>query len=190
MRTIPFYADLWYSLHMIELLILYILTKRDFTMYAIHKGIENEFAPYTSPSFGAIKPALRRLEANGFITSRKMMSEGGKLSVFYSITKEGKSELKKLLLNELSDNPLQFLSNARVKLSCAEYLDNESKGEMFLHLKTLALKFKNDAENILNDEYAKLSFYQKIVLDNTVCEYSNLITIIEGFEKDNAGNSK
>lgn len=52
------------------------------------------------------------------------------------------------------------------------------------------MKFKVDAQNILDDEYNKLSFYQKIILDNAVCEYANLITIIEGFEKDNAGNSK
>lgn len=175
---------------MIELLVLYILTKRDFTMYAIHKMIIGEFSPFTRPSFGAIKPALTRLEVNGFITSRKMMSEGGKLSVFYSITKDGKAELSRLLVEELSENPLQFLSNARVKLSCAEYLSSEQKQEMFFHLKALAMKFKVDAQNILDDEYNKLSFYQKIILDNAVCEYANLITIIEGFEKDNAGNSK
>ena len=119
-----------------------------------------------------------------------MMSGGGKLSIFYSITRDGKAELKRLMLEELSQNPLQFLSNARVKLSCAEVLDSEAKEELFLSLKMLALKFKSDAENILNDEYTKLSFYQKIILDNAVCEYANLITIIEGFEKDNAGTRK
>lgn len=181
---------LWYSYTMIELLILYALTKRELTMYAIHKAIENDFAPYTSPSFGAIKPALRRLESNNAISSRKLMSDGGKLSVFYSITKKGHELLKELLLEELSDNPLQYLSNARVKLSCAEILIPEEKKELFISLKTLALKFKFEAENILNDEYHKHSFYQKIVLDNVICEYSNLITIIEGFEKDNACNSK
>ncbi len=175
---------------MIELLILYSLIKRDLTMYAIHKAIESDFAPYTSPSFGAIKPALRRLEAGGAINSRKMMSEGGKLSVFYSITKSGQGILKDLILENLSENPLQFLSNARIKLSCAEYLDADEKKELFIEIKTLALKFKIAAENILNDEYNKLSFYQKIMLDNVICEYSNLITVIEGFEKDNAGNSK
>lgn len=175
---------------MLELLILYILTKREFTMYAVQKNIEAEFAPFTSPSFGAIKPALRRLEEQGCITSRKMMSDGGKLSVYYSITKTGVSNLKKLMLEELSSNPVQFLSNAKIKLSCAEVLGEDARAEMFLSLKLLAMKFKISAENILNDEYTKLSFYQKIVLDNTVCEYKNLITVIEGFEKDNACNSK
>ena len=173
---------------MIELLILYVLIKREVTMYGIHKAIEREFAPYTSPSFGALKPELRRLELSGAVTSSRIMSEGGKLSVFYSVTKDGQKLLKKLLLEDLSDNPLQFLSNCRVKLSLADCLEPVEKQDMFLHLKTLALKFKSEASNILDDEYIKLSFYQKIVLDNTVCEYKNLINLIEGLEKDNAGS--
>lgn len=173
---------------MIELLILYIVSKREFTMYAIQKGIESEFGVYTRPSFGALKPALRRLEFNDFISTRKMMSDGGKLSVYYSITKKGLQELKKLVLEPLSDNPIQFISNAKIKLSCAEFLDYAEKKQLFFNLKSQALSFKLCAENILNDEYTDKNFYQKILLDNSVCEYSNLVTIIEGFEKDNERN--
>src|SRR5574344_2070319 len=79
---------------MIDLMILFVLLKRDLTMYAVHKRIEENFLPYTNPSFGAIKPALVRLEKNGFLTSAKIMSDGGKLSVFYSITKDGMIVLK------------------------------------------------------------------------------------------------
>ena len=83
---------------MIELLILYVLSSRELTMYAVLKHIMDNFAAYTQPSFGAIKPALTRLEKDGFIRSRKAMSDGGKLSGFYSITPEGKEELKGLIL--------------------------------------------------------------------------------------------
>lgn len=174
---------------MIELLILYVLLKKDLTMYAVQKHIEDNFAPYTKPSFGALKPALRRLETKECISSRKMMSDGGKLSVFYSLTKKGKEELKRLLLEDLSDNPLQFLSNARVKLSCADVLDADEKKRLFFSIKSLAMQFKCDAQNILGDEYNHMNFYQKIILDNAVCEFSNFITIVEGLEKDNAGKS-
>ena len=68
---------------MIELLILYSLLKHDFTMYAIHKRISENFQAFTNPSFGAIKPALVRLEKRGCIRSAKIMSDGGKLSIFY-----------------------------------------------------------------------------------------------------------
>lgn len=175
---------------MIELMILFSLLKRDLTMYAVHKYISDNFSPFTQPSFGAIKPALVRLEKGGFITSRKIMSDGGKLSVYYSVTRNGLDELKRLLLEDLSDNPLQFLSNARVKLCCGAFLDKEEREQMFFNLKHLATQHKTSAESILNNEYNTVSFYQRIVLDSAICEYSNFINLIEGFEKENAGNSK
>ncbi len=174
---------------MIELLILYVLLKRDLTMYAVQKRIEDIFAPFTRPSFGALKPALRRLEEKQCLSSRKSMSDGGKLSVYYEISRNGISELKRLLLENFSDNPLQFLSNARVKLCCSDCLDVSERNRLFFSIKSKAMQFKISAQNILNDEYNHINFYQKIILDNAVCEFSNFITIIEGLEKDNAGNS-
>lgn len=178
-----------YTPLMIELLILYVLTRREFTMYGISKEVGSHFDVYTRPSFGALKPALRKLIADGFLEARKSMSDGGKLSVYYSITKEGQKELRRLIQAKLTTNPLQFVSNAKVKLSMADLLTKEERAELFLHLKTLAVEFKQSAENILNDEYTEKNFYQRILLDNSSVQYANLITIIEGFEKDNERNS-
>jgi DNA-binding PadR family transcriptional regulator len=168
-----------------ELLILYALSKKELTMYAVSKAIMDSFAAYTQPSFGAIKPALTRLEKGNFIRSRKAMSDGGKLSGFYSTTSEGQEELKKLLLEKISSNPLQFNSNARIKLSCASFLDKDERSELFFQIKTKAQEHKYAAEKILENESNSLSFYQKIILDNTICEYENFINIIEGLEKEN-----
>ena len=167
---------------MIELLILYVLLKRDLTMYSVQKRIIENFAPFTKPSFGALKPALRRLEEKECLTSRKMMSDGGKLSVYYEISKSGISELKRLILEDLSDNPLQFLSNA-------DCLNSEERIRLFFSVKSRAMQFKTFCQNVLDDEYNHISFYQKVVVDNAMCEFSNLINIIEGLEKDNARNS-
>ena len=174
---------------MIELLILFVLLKRDLTMYAVQKHINDYFSSFTSPSFGALKPALTRLEQKGALTSRKMMSDGGKLSVFYSLTNSGKAELKRLILADMTDNPVQFFSNARIKLCCADVLTQEEKKRLFFNIKSLAVKFKSNANEVLSDEYKHTNFYQKIILDNTMCELSNFISIVEGLEKDNAGNS-
>jgi DNA-binding PadR family transcriptional regulator len=175
---------------MIDLLILYLLISRDLTMYAILKRIKENFSAYTTPSFGALKPALVRLEKQECLTTTKVMSDGGKLSIYYSITKTGLKELRNLLLKPLSSNPVQFMSDARIKLSCASFLDETDCGEMFASIKANALLHKANAENILKDEYTPLTFYQKIILDNAICEYKNFISMIEGLEKDNAGNSK
>lgn len=173
---------------MIELLILYFLSEKELTMYTTLKSIVNQFGSFTKPSFGAIRPALTRLEKAGFIRSRKAMSDGGKLSGFYSITNEGRFELKRLILEKISDNPLQFFSTANIKLSCASYLSNDEKSALFAEIKTKALEHKFNSENTLNNEKS-LTFYQRIILDNATIEYKNIITLIENLEKENACNS-
>lgn len=173
---------------MIEIMILYILLKHDLTMYAIHKRIQENFLAFTNPSFGAVKPALVRLEKQKFISSSKIMSDGGKLSVYYSITKEGVKELRNLLLKPLSQNPLQFLSDARIKLSCISFLEGSDAHDVFVDIKSNALLHKNNAEHILSDEYTPLTFQQRIVLDNAICEYKNFMSLVEGLEKSNASN--
>ena len=77
---------------MIELLILYKLSKKVLTMYGISKDIHEYFSVLTTPSFGTIKPALTRLEKSEFIKSQKTLSAGGRPSVYYSITQKGLNE--------------------------------------------------------------------------------------------------
>ena len=175
---------------MLEVLILYILINRDYTMYSIQKRIKESFGAYTMPSFGAIKPALVRLEKQNYLTTSKIMSDGGKLSVYYSLTKEGLKGLKEILKSPMSSNPVQFLTDARIKLSCLSVSDNDEQYEIYEDIKTNALMHKANAEKILNDEYTPLTFYQRIVLDNAICEYKNFITLVENLEKENARNSR
>lgn len=169
---------------MIELLILYVLSEKEMTMYAILKHILDVFGAFTKPSFGAVKPALTRLEKTNFIRSRKAMSDGGKLSGFYSITSEGRAELKKLILEKLSDNPLQFYSTCSLKLCCASYLASDERKELFFQLKSKSQEHKFRAESTLNNQKS-LTFYQRIILDNAIVEYKNLVTLIENLEKEN-----
>lgn len=170
---------------MIEILVLHSLMQKSSTMYSIKKSIETIFAAFVTPSFGAVKPALRRLEEKECIKSGKLLSDGGKLSIYYTITKKGKEEFVRLLLDDMSKNPSQFFLLARLKLIMAEYLSKEEKKRLFFIIKSLALKFKNQA----NERRDLGGFYYNIVLENISCEYANLITTVEGLEKDNARNS-
>ena len=170
---------------MIELLILFELENKVLTMYGISKEIRSTFSVLTTPSYGTIKPALNRLEKSGYVKTQKNMSSGGRPSVYYSITPEGKKELVKLIITPPQENPIQFLTTARIKLACADLL-NESELKIMLN----QLKFK--AESILSDikvlqTNKDLSFYPRMVFDNLMCEYENFISLIEGFKY--AGNN-
>ena len=165
---------------MIELLILFELSRKVLTMYGVSKEIRADFSVLTTPSYGTIKPALRRLEAGGFLKTSKSMSSGGRPSTFYSITNEGKEELKRLILLPALENPIQFLPTARVKLACADMLEPNEQKILLKELKIKAESIIIDAKNIINGK--ELSFYPRMVFDNLICEYTNFITLIEGFE--------
>ena len=165
---------------MIELLILFELNRQVLTMYGISKTIRATFSVLTTPSYGTIKPALTRLENSGFIKSRKTMSEGGRPSCYYSITKDGVVELKRLIMAPPLENPIQFFTNARVKLACADCLDSKEQAQMLRQLKLKAETILFDTQNIMKEK--ELSFYPKMVFDNLTCEYKNFISLLEGFE--------
>lgn len=166
---------------MIDLLILYELSKKVLTMYGISKEIRAEFSVLTTPSYGTIKPALNRLEKSGCVKTQKSMSSGGRPSTYYSITKIGADELKNLLLAPPLDNPIQFLPTARVRLSCAEVLDVSEQKELFKLLKLKSESIAIDVKNILENN--NLEFYHKMVFDNLICEYKNFTSLLEGFER-------
>ena len=170
---------------MIELLILFELSKKTLTMYGISKEIRNSFSVLTTPSYGTIKPALTRLESNGFIKTQKTMSPGGRPSTYYSITSEGINELKKLIIYPPQDNPIQFLTTARIKLACADILDKSEQLELIRQLKHKTENLLIDTQNIMKKN--NLSYYPSMVFDNLICEYKNLISLLEGFK--NACNS-
>ena len=79
---------------MIEILILYIIHKREKTIYSIRKDIIETFGTFTKPSIGTIHPALQRLLKDGSVSLNERMSEGGKKSSYYSITKKGFESFK------------------------------------------------------------------------------------------------
>ena len=65
---------------MIEILILYVIHKRERTLYAIRKDIIDIFGTYTKPSIGTIYPALKRLGKEGAVSVYEKISEGGRCS--------------------------------------------------------------------------------------------------------------
>ena len=170
---------------MIELLILFQLSRKVLTMYGISKEIRGEFSVLTTPSYGTIKPALNRLETSGFVKTQKSMSKGGRPSVYYSITQDGINELKRLITLPPMENPIQFLTYARVKLACADVLDKEMQKELFRLLKMKAESLLFDTQNLVNSK--DLSYFPKMVFDNLICEYKNFISLVEGFEHATRG---
>ena len=166
---------------MIELLILYELTKKVLTMYGISKEIKAEFSTLLTPSYGTIKPALKRLENQGCVRTQKNMSKGGRPSIYYSLTSGGERKLIELLLEKPLENPVQFLTTARIKLITATVLDNKARKDLYKVLKSKSEVLMIDIKRVLETD--TLEFYSRMVYDNLICEYKNFISLLEGLER-------
>lgn len=169
-----------------EILILYILNKSQTTMYGLSKTINKIYGSITKPSFGTLQPALKKLEKEKYLFTSKFYTDGGKPYFYYSITEHGFQFLKEKLLKNTSLNPTQFLSMTKIKLACCDILEPSEKEIVYKQLKANLSRLKSEAEVALSENWND-NFYTRMVLDNNICEYNNLINLVEGLE--NARNS-
>ncbi|MCB1491191.1 MAG: PadR family transcriptional regulator [Rhodobiaceae bacterium] len=78
----------------IRTLCLAILSAGDATGYEIRKSsMEGKYSYFVDASYGAIYPALNKLEADGCVTCREEIHPGKPARKVYSITEAGRAEL-------------------------------------------------------------------------------------------------
>jgi len=82
-----------------------ILYEADASGYEIRKcSIEGEYAYFTDASYGAIYPALARLETDKLVTARVEAQDGKPSKRIYSITEAGRAEFLASLYEKLGDD--------------------------------------------------------------------------------------
>ncbi len=93
-----------------------ILYDAEATGYEIRKlSVEGEYSYFIDASYGAIYPALAKLEADSLVTSRVEQQDGKPAKKIYSITPAGKREFINSLFEELGEDEFrsEFLLFAR-----------------------------------------------------------------------------
>ncbi|MDC9823924.1 PadR family transcriptional regulator [Devosia sp. ZB163] len=82
-----------------------ILYDGDATGYEIRKlSVEGEYSYFVDASYGAIYPALARLEQEEFVTSRVEQQDGKPAKKIYSITKTGRATFIQSLFEKLGED--------------------------------------------------------------------------------------
>ena len=129
------------------------------------------------------KQSENAMSDNTIVISNKTISDGGKVSVMYALNAKGLDALKEIILDVDTENPVQFLSNARIQIACASFLDVSSQMELFSKLKKRAAIIKADAESKISNNMISPTYLHQLVLDNSICEYNNFINLLEGLER-------
>lgn len=169
---------------MIEILILYIIHKREKTIYSIRKEIIETFGTFTKPSIGTIHPALQRLLKDGSVSLNERMSDGGKKSSYYSITKKGFETFKKLFFNSASENPSLFYTQLQARLGTMGLLSVEDRKEFIKEFSKKMEIYQFELESKLKDEFLDLDYFQEQLLNRTLKELKSLKEYINGLKVD------
>lgn len=172
---------------MIEILILYVLNKREITLYGIRKEIIELFGTFTIPSIGTIHPALKRLLNEKAITVYEKVSDGGKKFCYYSITKKGLEVFKELFFNSVSDNPSLFSTQLQARFGTMGLLSPADR-KIFL---TEALKkveiYETEINQKLNNEFLDFDEFQKMLLEKTLNDMKSIRDYIKALRAKYVG---
>ena len=169
---------------MIEILILYIIHKREKTIYSIRKDIIELFGTFTKPSIGTIYPALKRLLNEKAVELNEITSSGGKKSSYYSITKHGYDYFKELFFESGSDNPSLFYTQLQARFGTMGLLKPEDRKKFITDFTKKMDIYQFEIENKLNDEFIELDYYQSQLLNRTLKEIKNLKEYLKGLKTD------
>ncbi|MBQ9245248.1 PadR family transcriptional regulator [bacterium] len=155
---------------MIEILILYVIRKREKTLYGIRKEIIELFGTFTKPSIGTIYPALKRLLKEDAISVYDKMSDGGKKSSYFSITKKGFDVFKKYFFDSASDNPSLFHTQLQARIGTMELLKFDDRKEFIKDTLRKIEIYQLELERKMKDEFIEFDYFQEQLLQKTLKE--------------------
>lgn len=171
---------------MIEILILYTIHKRERTLYGIRKEIIEVFGTFTKPSIGTIHPALQRLLKDGAVSVFEKISDGGKKSSYYSITKKGFETFKKMFFNSASENPSLFYTQLQARFGTMGLLSVDDRKTFLSEFSKKIDIYQFELESKLNDEFLELDYYQRQLLNKNLTELKSLREYIKTLKVDYA----
>lgn len=156
---------------MLEHIILGFLNGYSLTGYEIKKVMEVSTSNFIDASYGSLYPALKRLEAKGFITCSSD-SSSNRNKKRYSITTEGKKEVLSWLQEPVTFSPqsFEYLS----KLFFYGYLEKEKVLDLIASFTNSVTKEITKLESIEKGYFDEMDvFAHKTLLFGK--EYYNLI---------------
>ena len=121
---------------------------------------------------------------DGSVSLNERMSEGGKKSSYYSITKKGYETFRKLFFDSASDNPSLFYTQLQARLGTMGLLKPEDRKEFVTEFSKRMDIFQFELENKLKDEFLELDYYQEQLLNRTLKELKSLKEYLKGLKVD------
>lgn len=153
--------------------ILGLLNHEDMSGYDIKKRINNSLKFFWDAGFGQIYPGLKTLEQNGWVKCINKTIEGGPERITYSITEQGRSELKYWLLTPVEKEQIKY--EILLKLFFGSVVSAEENIRIINEFKqrnTETLKlfelYRDQLEQVLNQKEDHIYYYLTVLFGEKV----------------------
>ncbi|USG67180.1 PadR family transcriptional regulator [Brevibacillus ruminantium] len=161
----------------VKTIILGFLNYGEMSGYDIKQAFTNSIGFFYDASFGAIYPALRKLEEEGYVTKQEIIQSGKPNKILYRITEAGKAGFKQELQTPILPPVLRsdmlvkiFFSNNRTGAEKQELLEN------CMELQRNMLKQSRESYSKLIDTFDD---YQKFCWEYTIHHLESTISFLE-----------
>ena len=152
--------------------ILGLLNHEDLTGYDIKKRVDVSLGFFWNAGFGQIYPTLKVMVEMKFVTKNEKI-ENGRNKIVYSITEEGRAELKKWLLAPSEKEYVKY--EILLKLFFGSMLEVKENINMIDEFKTRNMEglnvlrmYKSELSNILNTDKDHLYYYLTVLFGEKV----------------------
>ncbi len=161
----------------VKTIILGFLNYGEMSGYDIKQAFSNNIGFFYDASYGAIYPALRKMEQEGYVTKREIVQSGKPNKILYSITDEG----KKLFHSEIN-TPIQspmLRSDMLVKLFFGGLRSQEDRAALVKDSITFQKQLYAQMNKKYNELEGNLDDYQKMCWEYTLHHLQSTIQFIE-----------
>jgi DNA-binding PadR family transcriptional regulator len=145
----------------IQHVILGFLAEKPMSGYDIKQMMENSVSYFFDASFGAIYPALKRMEKEGYIEKEIIQQEGKPNKNLFVITESGKEEFLKYMESPL--NPTLIRSDILIRIFFGRYTNKENiRNWLFIEKEKAQAQLEH--LNAINQKYPNMESFKRITL--------------------------
>lgn len=161
----------------VKTIILGFLSYGEMSGYDIKQAFTNSIGFFYDASFGAIYPALRKLEEEGYVTKQEIIQSGKPNKILYRITESGKGTFLQEIQTPIV--PAVLRSDMLVKIFFGKSRSQEEQQELIESCIEVQRQVLQQSKTTFNKLEANFDEYQRFCWEYTIHHLETTITFLE-----------
>lgn len=161
----------------VKTIILGFLNYEEMSGYDIKQAFSNSIGFFYDASFGAIYPALRKLEEEGYVTKQEVIQSGKPNKIMYKVTQMGKETFQKEISTPIL--PPVLRSDMLVKIFFGSSRSPEDQRRLLSESIETQKKMLQQTKKMFKKLEGQLDDYQKFSWEFTIYHIETTIAFLE-----------